>query len=107
VLGSVSSYGIDPHDIRLLPDGFHLAIVNYGSVPRAGGSDLGVPRHVVEAAVTVVELRDGRLVHKIVTGREMELRHLAAGGRARLFAIQALLSLAAAAGDPTAAEGAE
>lgn len=92
VIESFSSHGVDPHDIRLIDDGRYLAIANYGSLPRRGESELAVPRVVAEACVTVVETASGKLVDKYVTGRaDIELRHLAAGSRDRIFAIQARL----------------
>ncbi len=92
IRGSHSSHGIDPHDIRLIDGGKHLVIANYGSLPRAGERDLPVPRRVAEACVTVIETASGKLLEKFVTNaRDTELRHLAAGSRDRIFAIQALL----------------
>lgn len=92
IRGSYSTYGIDPHDIRLIEDGRVLVIANYGSLPKAGQRGLSVPREVREASVTLIDMADGRLLEKHVTdARETELRHLAAGGRERIFAIQARL----------------
>ncbi len=92
IRGSHSSHGIDPHDIRLIDDGRHLVIANYGSLPNSGDSALSIPRRVAEACVTIIETASGKLVEKIVTNaRDTELRHLAAGSRDRIFAIQALL----------------
>ena len=45
----------------------------------------------MQASITVIEVSSGKLVDKWVTGKgEIELRHLAAGGLDRIFAIQAL-----------------
>lgn len=94
---SYSSHGIDPHDIRLIDGGKYLVAANYGSLPRAGEKDLAVPRDVEEAAVTIIDMANGKLVDKIATGDpHAELRHLAAGRLDRIFAIQALLR-----GDPS------
>jgi hypothetical protein len=92
IRGSHSSHGIDPHDIRLIDGGKHLVIANYGSLPREGERDLAVPRKVAQACVTIIETASGKLLDKIVTNRsDTELRHLAAGSRDRIFAIQALI----------------
>ena len=49
-----------------------------------------IPRSVVQASITVIEVSSGKLVDKRVTGKgEIELRHLAAGRLDRIFAIQA------------------
>lgn len=96
VRGSYSTHGIDPHDIRLIEDDRYLVIANYGSLPKVG-QRLSVPRHVAEACVTIIEVETGKLVEKWVTGRkDTEVRHLAAGGRDRIFAIQARLGTDAA-----------
>ncbi|MGP9820911.1 DUF1513 domain-containing protein [Salinarimonas sp. NSM] len=107
---SYSTHGIDPHEIVLIEDGRYLVAANYGSLPRDGEGSLAVPRHVVEASVAIVDMADGRLLDKRVTStRDLELRHLAAGGLSRIFAIQARLGgpadLARAAAGDGLAEG--
>ncbi|WP_422373473.1 DUF1513 domain-containing protein [Hoeflea sp.] len=92
ILESYSTHGIDPHDIRLVEDGRYLVIANYGSVIEKTSGKKAVPRRVVEASITTIEVASGRLVDKQLTGAEdTELRHLAAAGRDSVFAIQALL----------------
>lgn len=110
IRGSYSTHGIDPHDIRLIENDRYLVVANYGSHPEARSGELPVPRHVVEACVTIIDVRDGKLVEKQVTNRKnIELRHLAAGTRDRIFAIQAKLgdeaALARAIGRDPAAQG--
>lgn len=85
-----STHGIEPHDIRLTADGKYIVAANYGSTVSAKTGAFSIPRDVVQASITVVELSSGRLVDKRVTGRsDTELRHLAAGRLDRIFAIQA------------------
>jgi len=85
-----STHGIEPHDIRLTADGKYIVAANYGSTVSAKTGAFSIPRDVVQASITVVELSSGRLVEKRVTGRsDTELRHLAAGRLDRIFAIQA------------------
>lgn len=94
---SYSTHGIDPHEVVLVENGRYLVAANYGSLPRPGEASLSVPRHVVEACVTIVDMADGRLLDKRVTNvRDLELRHLAVGGLDRIFAIQARLGRSAA-----------
>jgi hypothetical protein len=84
-----STYGIDPHDIRLTADGRYVVAANYGSTVSADTGMYTIPRNVVQASITVIELSSGRLVDKRITGRsDTELRHLAAGPLDRIFAIQ-------------------
>lgn len=85
-----STHGIDPHDIRLTADGRYIVAANYGSTVSAKTGNFTIPRSVVQASITVIELSSGKLVDKRITGRgETELRHLAAGRLDRIFAIQA------------------
>lgn len=86
---SYSTHGVDPHDIRLIEDGKYIVAANYGSVVSSKTGQHTVPRSVAEASITVIETASGKLVDKKKTGaRDTELRHLAAGGLDRIFAIQ-------------------
>jgi hypothetical protein len=92
ILESYSTHGIDPHDIRLVEDGRYLIIANYGSVIEKASGRKAVPRRVIEASITTIEVATGKLMDKQLTGsRNTELRHLAAADRDSVFAIQALL----------------
>lgn len=92
IRGSYSTYGIDPHDIRLIENDRYLVVANYGSLPGERSGKMDIPRHVHEACVTIIDMESGKLVDKCVTDRRRsELRHLAAGGLDRIFAIQARL----------------
>lgn len=106
-LDSYSTHGVDPHDIRLTADGRHVVIANYGSIVSAETGKQTVPRTVIEASITVLELSSGKLVDKLKTGRgAVELRHLAAGNLDRIFAIQARLGNTADGADVMRAEDA-
>ena len=86
---SYSTYGVDPHDIRLIENGKYIVAANYGSIISPETGEHTVPRTVVEASITVIEVSSGRLVDKKRTSRgRTELRHLAAGSLDRIFAIQ-------------------
>lgn len=94
IVESFSTHGISPHDVRLLADGKHLAIANYGSTYPRRKKQYGVPRHVVEPSVTIIDINDGRLLAKYVSGsNRMELRHLCAHDFDTIFAIQTELGL--------------
>ncbi|MBB6182377.1 DUF1513 domain-containing protein [Pseudorhizobium flavum] len=91
-LETYSTYGIDPHEIQLIEDGRYLVAANYGSLPDLKSRDLTVPRQVIDASITVIDMRDGSLVEKYRTGaRDTELRHVASGRLDRIFAIQSRL----------------
>jgi hypothetical protein len=90
VAETYSTHGIDPHDIRMTADGKYIVAANYGSTVSAKTGTFTIPRSVVQASITVIEVSSGKLVDKRVTGRsDTELRHLAAGRLDRIFAIQA------------------
>ncbi|MCR9139853.1 MAG: DUF1513 domain-containing protein [Alphaproteobacteria bacterium] len=94
IIESHSTHGISPHDVRLLADGKHLAIANYGSTYPRRKRQYGVPRHVVEPSVTVIDIDSGRLAAKYASGSSsMELRHLCAHDFDTIFAIQTVLGL--------------
>ncbi|MCO5093593.1 DUF1513 domain-containing protein [Bosea sp. (in: a-proteobacteria)] len=91
-LETYSTYGVDPHEIQLIEGGRYLVAANYGSLPDLKSRELTVPRQVIDASITVVDMRDGSLVDKYRTGAsDIELRHLASGRLDRIFAIQARL----------------
>ena len=89
IIGDFSTHGIAPHEVRLLDDGVHAAIANYGTtVASAGSSDYGIPRHIVEASVTIVDINSGQLIEKYFGNKREELRHLCVKDRETIFAIQ-------------------
>jgi hypothetical protein len=89
IVETYSCHGVSPHDIRLMPGGTHIAVANYGTTYPAGRTSYGLPRHIVEPSITIVDLADGTLVDKIETGsKKMELRHLCAANEDSVFAIQ-------------------
>ena len=91
-LETYSTHGVDPHEIQLIENGRYLVAANYGSLPDRKSRELTVPRQVVDASITVIDMRDGSLVDKYRTGADdIELRHLASGRLDRIFAIQARL----------------
>ncbi|QGX99485.1 DUF1513 domain-containing protein [Roseovarius faecimaris] len=91
IVGDFSTHGIAPHEIRILSDGSHAAIANYGSTVAPGETDYGLPRHIVEPSITVVEMESGKLVDKYLGNAREQLRHLCARDRETIFAIQAEL----------------
>ncbi|MHA6324303.1 DUF1513 domain-containing protein [Roseivivax sp. CAU 1753] len=92
-IASISSHGIDPHEVRLLPDGRHVAVANYGSVAAEGDTRLSAPRRVVAPSVTVIDIASGALVDAYRTDDpDMELRHIALGAEGRILGIRARLA---------------
>ena len=94
VLDSFSAHGVSPHEIQVLDDGRHVAIANYGTTLKPGGSLDDVLRYVIEPSLTIVEIASGRLAHKITpSDPAFEIRHLAAPRLDRVFAIHAHMVL--------------
>ncbi len=93
VIGGFSSYGISPHEIKLLEDRKHVAIANTGSIVPPGREDYGVPRQVHEPSLAIVELATGKLVENRPGDPERELRHIAPSTESNVFAIQTELVL--------------
>ncbi len=92
VIEHFSCGGIAPHEIALMADGKHIAVANYGSLKPTGTEGRGVLPEMVEPCITVLELANGRLVHKIhAPDKRYEVRHLAAANLERTMAIQARL----------------
>ncbi len=81
-VGEISSHGIGPHDIRLMPDGETLAVANGGihthpDYPRA---KLNLP--TMEPSLCFIDSRTGALQRRLVLARALRflsLRHLAVG----------------------------
>lgn len=79
-LGEFSSHGIEPHDIRMAPDGHTLVVANGGIVthPDSGRARLNLDR--MESSLVFIDSRDGALRAKHVLAPELRLlsiRHLA------------------------------
>ena len=84
-----STYGVSPHDVQLLPDGQHLAVANYGSTFPKAKTDYGMPRHIVEPSISIIEIGSGKLVEKFLSGSSTrEIRHLCVPDLEHIFAIQ-------------------
>ena len=88
VLGGFSSFGISPHEVKLLEDGKHIAISNTGTIVPEGLDDYGIPRQVHDPALAIVEISSGKLVERIAGDPQRELRHIAPSKGTDVFAIQ-------------------
>jgi hypothetical protein len=79
-IGEVRSGGLDPHDIRLLPDGETIVVANGGILtdPDAPGVKLNIDD--MESSLAYLRARDGALLAAARLPRELfrlSLRHLA------------------------------
>ena len=81
-LGEISSYGIGPHDIRLLPDERTLAVANGGihTHPDFPRVKLNIP--TMESALCFIDSKTGDLQQRLDLAddlRFLSIRHLAVG----------------------------
>ncbi len=81
-LGEMSSHGVEPHDIRLLPDGRTLVVANGGlrTHPASGRARLNLDD--MDSSLVHLDARDGRLVGQWRLTPDLKLlsiRHLAVG----------------------------
>ena len=86
-LGELSSHGIGPHDIKLMPDGRTLVVANGGihthpDYPRA---KLNLP--TMEPSLCFIDSRTGDLQQRLVLASDLRLlsiRHLAVGANGQV-----------------------
>lgn len=79
-VGEMSSHGIEPHDLRLLPDGRTLVVANGGIIthPDSGRTRLNLER--MDSSLAYVDSRDGKLLGQWRLPAELRLlsmRHFA------------------------------
>ena len=82
IRGSYSTYGIDPHDIRLIENDRYLVVANYGSLPSSRTGKMGGSAScTMKACVTIIDVEQWQIAgqrahhHAAIS----EVRHLAAG----------------------------
>ena len=86
------SGGLDPHDVRVLPDGRHAVVANGGILthPDAPGAKLNLAD--MDSSLAVIDLRDGSIVRQHRLSPELfqlSIRHLAVGAEGDVaFAMQ-------------------
>lgn len=78
-IGELSTYGIGPHDINLLPDGRTLVVANGGmrTHPETGYQILN--HSEMEPSLVYIDSKDGNLRQKITLGKklhQLSIRHL-------------------------------
>lgn len=79
-LGEVSSHGLDPHEVRLMPDGRTLVVANGGILMRAGMPRLKLNIPEMDPSLVYLDARDGRLIRQVRPAtelRQLSIRHIA------------------------------
>ena len=81
-VGEFASFGVGPHDIRLLSDGITLVIANGGILTRPDLPRVKLNLPTMTPSLCHVDRRDGRLLQEHRFGRalsQLSIRHLAVG----------------------------
>ncbi len=79
-LGEVPSGGLDPHDVRLMPDGATLVIANGGILTHPDVPQGKLNAGAMDPSVAYLAMADGRIVEQVGPPAglsELSLRHLA------------------------------
>ncbi|MGE4279039.1 MAG: DUF1513 domain-containing protein [Magnetospirillum sp.] len=77
-LGEMSSHGIEPHDIKLMPDGRTLAVANGGIITHPDHGRTRLNLDAMESSLVYMDSRDGRLLEKRILPaalRLLSMRH--------------------------------
>jgi hypothetical protein len=86
-VGEASTHGLDPHEVRLMPDGRTLAVANGGILMRADMPRLKLNIPDMDPSLVYLDARDGSLVRQIRPDRELRqlsIRHIAIDRRGRV-----------------------
>lgn len=86
-IGEYATHGLDPHEVRLLPDGRTLAVANGGILMLAGMPRLKLNIPDMDPSLVYIDARDGRLVRQVRPDRDLRqlsIRHLAVDRRGRV-----------------------
>lgn len=83
-IGDIPSYGIGPHEIIMMPDGYTLCVANGGILthPDTGRTKLNL--HEMQSSIAFIDSRHGDLITKFDVPRSaqrLSLRHMAVDHR--------------------------
>ncbi len=79
-VGEFATHGLDPHEMRLMPDGSTLVVANGGILMRADMPRLKLNIADMDPSLVYLDARDGRLLAQIRPAaalRQLSLRHIA------------------------------
>lgn len=86
-LGEVSTQGLDPHEVRLMPDGRTLVVANGGILMRSDMPRLKLNIPDMDPSLAYLDARDGSLVRQVRPAaelRQLSIRHIAIDRRGRV-----------------------
>ena len=77
VLGEYSTYGLDPHDVRLMPDGKHLVIANGGIQTHPDYDRRKLNLDTMQPSLVYIDVQNGRKVEEYrLNDHLLSIRHL-------------------------------
>ncbi len=79
-IGEVATHGLDPHEMRLMPDGRTLVVANGGILMRADMPRLKLNIADMDPSLVYLDARDGRLLGQVRPAtelRQLSMRHIA------------------------------
>ncbi len=86
-VGEFATHGLDPHEIRLMPDGRTLVVANGGILMRADMPRLKLNIPDMDPSLVYLDVRDGSLVRQLRPAadlRQLSIRHIAIDRRGRV-----------------------
>lgn len=86
-VGEFRTHGLDPHEVRLMPDGRTLVVANGGILMRADLPRLKLNIPDMDPSLVYLDARDGSLVRQVRPAaelRQLSIRHLAIDRRGRV-----------------------
>lgn len=86
-VGEIHTHGLDPHEVRLMPDGRTLVVANGGILMRSDMPRLKLNIPDMDPSLVYLDARDGSLVRQVRPAaelRQLSIRHIAIDRRGRV-----------------------
>lgn len=86
-IGEYPTHGLDPHEVRLMPDGRTLAVANGGILMLAGMPRLKLNIPDMAPSLAYLDVATGRLIRQVQPARELRqlsIRHITIDRRGRV-----------------------
>lgn len=86
-VGEIHTHGLDPHEVRLMPDGRTLVVANGGILMRADMPRLKLNIPDMDPSLVYLDIRDGSLVRQVRPAaelRQLSIRHIAIDRRGQV-----------------------
>jgi len=86
-VGELATHGLDPHEVRLMPDSRTLVVANGGILMRADMPRLKLNIPDMDPSLVYLDVRDGSLIRQVRPAaelRQLSIRHIAIDRRGRV-----------------------